>query len=363
MNGVEHGCLVIADISGYTKYLTGVELEHSTDILADLIGVVVDNLCAFTLAKLEGDAVFCYEPDERGDAHALVNTIESCYFAFMQRQRNITAATSCPCDACRHIPSLNLKFVAHAGQWARHEVAGNTELVGPDVIMVHRLLKNTVVESTGIRGYAFFSAACLDRVRVDPAALRMVEHIESYDDVGDVRGWVHDVGARWAEEQERRVVFIAKGEAPFEFECELAVPPPVAWEFVTAQRWRRQWQAEDVIEDPSARGVRGAGTTSHCVHGRVKTHHEILDWKPFRYVSSRDRTPLGDFDSTFELTPVAEGRSVVAFRSRPAGGRLQRIAIKAAGGKFKALSEQSLRNLTALVDRERAGTGEPAKTG
>ena len=31
----EPACLVLADISGYTSYLAGVELDHAQDILAD----------------------------------------------------------------------------------------------------------------------------------------------------------------------------------------------------------------------------------------------------------------------------------------------------------------------------------------
>ena len=50
-------CFLIADISGYTSYLAGVELDHAQDILADLIGTVVTALRPnFRLAKLEGDA-------------------------------------------------------------------------------------------------------------------------------------------------------------------------------------------------------------------------------------------------------------------------------------------------------------------
>ena len=37
----EPACLVIADISGYTSYLAGVELDHAQDILADLTDAVV----------------------------------------------------------------------------------------------------------------------------------------------------------------------------------------------------------------------------------------------------------------------------------------------------------------------------------
>lgn len=50
----EQTCLLIADISGYTQYLAGVELDHAQDVLADLMNVVVGTLHPdFRLAKLE----------------------------------------------------------------------------------------------------------------------------------------------------------------------------------------------------------------------------------------------------------------------------------------------------------------------
>ena len=65
---VQQGLLVIADIGGYTRYLSGVELEHSHDILADLLAVVSGRLERdLTLVKLEGDAVFC-----RGESDSLI---------------------------------------------------------------------------------------------------------------------------------------------------------------------------------------------------------------------------------------------------------------------------------------------------
>ncbi|MEW5992496.1 MAG: hypothetical protein AB1736_14295 [Chloroflexota bacterium] len=39
----EPACLLIADISGYTGYLAGVELDHAQDILADLMDGGVAN--------------------------------------------------------------------------------------------------------------------------------------------------------------------------------------------------------------------------------------------------------------------------------------------------------------------------------
>ena len=62
----EPACLLIADISGYTCYLAGAELDHAQDVLADLMTTVIGALRpAFRLAKLEGDAAFAYKLGDR----------------------------------------------------------------------------------------------------------------------------------------------------------------------------------------------------------------------------------------------------------------------------------------------------------
>src|SRR5436190_4055561 len=154
-------CFLIADISGYTGYLADVELEHAQDILADLIGAVVSSLRPyFRLAKLEGDAAFTFASVERIDGTMLLDTIERCYFGFRRRRRDVRQATSCECNACVRIPDLNLKFVVHHGVAILQKVAGREELLGSDVIVVHRLLKNEVVERLGIKAYALISQKC-----------------------------------------------------------------------------------------------------------------------------------------------------------------------------------------------------------
>jgi hypothetical protein len=50
----EAACFLIADISGYTSFLAGVELDHAQDIIADLMDTVVRCLRPpFRLAKFE----------------------------------------------------------------------------------------------------------------------------------------------------------------------------------------------------------------------------------------------------------------------------------------------------------------------
>jgi Protein of unknown function (DUF2652) len=198
----EPACLVIADIAGYSGYLAGVELDHAQDILADLVDVIVGALRpAFKLAKLEGDAAFVYVPAATVDGPGLRDIIEHCYFAFQRRIRDIRQASTCECNACARIPGLDLKFVAHHGLVARQRMAGREELVGTDVVVVHRLLKNRVGDELGMPAYALYTDALVRAMGLDdPAAAGMRAYRETFESVGEVAGGVTDLGAAWEAE-------------------------------------------------------------------------------------------------------------------------------------------------------------------
>ena len=243
MLAAQPATFLIADISGYTGYLADVELDHAQDILADLIGAVVTALRpSFRLAKLEGDAAFTYMIGEAIDGSMLLDTIERCYFGFRRRRRDVRQATSCECNACARIPDLDLKFVVHHGEAIVQKVAGRQELLGSDVIVVHRLLKNDVVERDGIRAYALLSQACSRPPTWMALLSGMRPHIETYDRIGDVHGWVLDLERRWQEEEARARVFVTPDEAIVDCAVPTIVPPQVAWEFLTKPGQRMTWQ-------------------------------------------------------------------------------------------------------------------------
>src|SRR4029079_14489919 len=98
LSAAQPTCFLIADISGYTGYLSDVELDHAQDIRADLIGAVVTSLRPnFRLAKLEGAAAFTCALRETLDGAMLLDTLERCYFGFRRRRRDVRQATSCEC--------------------------------------------------------------------------------------------------------------------------------------------------------------------------------------------------------------------------------------------------------------------------
>lgn len=313
-------CFLIADISGYTSYLAGVELEHAHDILADLVGTVVDSLGpTFSLAKLEGDAAFTYFPTDAVDGSMLLDTIENCYFTFRRRRRDVRQATSCDCNACTRIPDLDLKFVAHHGRAIYQDVAGHRELLGPDVITVHRMLKNTVVEDLGVAAYALISQQCVDASDVEPEALGMRSHLEAFEGIGDVAAWAYDLELRWQEEEERRRVFVTADEAILNEVIPTPVPPQIAWEFLTTPGQRKTWQpwVTEVEVKGAVGGRRGVGSSNHCAHGPEAAIEEILDWRPYDYVTDRTiiESPEGSvhFLHTIEFEPDGEG-TVIHFR-------------------------------------------------
>ena len=138
----ETGFLVIADLTGYTAYLSGSELEHAPVIAGDLLETIVGRLePPFRLAKFEGDAAFLFVEDGRADGSLLLDAIEASYLAFRRRLRSIDQATTCDCNSCRLAPRLDLKVFVHHGEFVRSRIAGRDELAGSDVILVHRLLK------------------------------------------------------------------------------------------------------------------------------------------------------------------------------------------------------------------------------
>ncbi len=298
----EPACLVIADISGYTSYLAGAELDHAQDILADLMTTVVGGLRPmFRLAKLEGDAAFVYTIAEQIDGSLLFDAVERCYFAFRRRLRDIRQASTCECNACILIPNLNLKFIAHHGTIVRQRMAGREELVGSDVVVVHRLLKNSVEEALALDAYAFYTRACIEAMGLDPVALHLREHRETYEHLGEVGGWVSDLEAAWAAEQERRRITISEKDAAWAMERYFAAPRELVWSYLTSPLRRQQWQAGvSAVREFAVGGRRGVGTTNHCVHGKDAIVEEILDWRPYDYLTIRFQMPMAGFPKVTE---------------------------------------------------------------
>ena len=328
----ESAYFVIADISGYTSFLAGVELDHAQDIIADLMDTVVKGLRPpFRLAKFEGDAAFVYAAAAKVDGSMLQDVIEQAYFKFRRRLRDIKQASVCECKACAAMGDLDFKFVAHYGEMVKQKMGGREELAGRDVILVHRLLKNTVGEKIGSRAYAVYSDACVQTAGIDPVAQGLVEHHETIDIIGDVKLWLRDLEKAWQEVNERTRVEITRDDAYAILEFDFDAPRQALWEYLTVPTQWQKWWPTDALVEQSANQRRGVGTQVHCMHGKDAIVEELLDWRPF------------DYFTLSALLPIPGAAKVVmtrALEERPDGTTHLEMRIAKPKAKDKAFLDQ-----------------------
>jgi hypothetical protein len=356
----EPACLVIADIAGYSGYLAGVELDHAQDILADLVGTVVGALRpAFKLAKLEGDAAFVYVPAATVDGPGLRDVIERCYFVFQRRVRDILQASTCECNACSRIPGLGLKFVAHHGLIARQRMAGREELVGTDVVVVHRLLKNRVSEDLGLPAYALYTDALVGAMGLDdPVAAGMHAYRETFESVGEVAGWVTDLGAAWEAERRRVRTKVTDDDALAVITIPAAVPREILWEWTTSPARRIRWTSgmTEVTED-LASGRRGIGTVNHCAHGKNVSIEEVIDWVPPEYETKRINTGFKGAPRiilTMELIERGPEQTDLVYRVGRPRSLKDRLILQAMEGMFRGAVERDSVTLLELAAADAA---------
>src|SRR5689334_7900155 len=139
---VKQACLVLADISGYTRFL----LMHTTSVLhaeliiTELLEAVIDE-AEFPLAisKLEGDAVFLYavtDDNPQAAARDVLKQASQFFDAFRAKERALIACNTCGCPACRSIEKLHLKVVLHYGEVAVKPIRQFVELGGQSAILI-----------------------------------------------------------------------------------------------------------------------------------------------------------------------------------------------------------------------------------
>lgn len=287
------GYLLIADISGYTEFLTTSEQSHANPILQSLLKSLVEQVGdPLHLWKMDGDAVLAYSTQEEFPSGETFLTIcENLYNAFASTRQNIIANTTCPCKACANVHTLDLKIMAHHGQFEEMTVGPITDISGADVILVHRMSKTDVKEATGINSYALFSDAAVAEMEIETALKPFSQTIEHF---GEVQMQVYDLAKAWEEfraGRERHYLKEEDGIWTYRHHFD-GMPISIAWEALTAPALKAKWMAgiKDVtVENPEGR--LGAGSDYHCAHELADFYYTVTDWEPFHYFSTRFGDP------------------------------------------------------------------------
>lgn len=302
------GYLLIADISGYTGYLTQSEMDHANPILQSLLEALVMQVGEpMHLWKMEGDAVLAYSTAEGfPSGETFLAICENLYQAFSARRLDIIQNTTCTCRACANVRDLDLKIMVHHGQFEQVHVGPMTDISGSDVILVHRMAKTDVKQVTGVKSYALFSQQAYQAMGIQTPLL---EYTTRFEHFGDVLMRVYDLAKAWEKYRALEAVIRVDEDAVYSFRHPMPVGPAVAWEFLTSPELKRRWM-DMVSVSMETDGRIGPGTRFHCIHERASFRYRITDWRPFIYFSTQFQDPfnphLGHAE-TYELIQTNDG--------------------------------------------------------
>ena len=326
----EHGYLAIADITGYTAYLNESELEHAQDSLSTLLKLLRDETKApLTISRLEGDAVISFAVDGTFlQSQSLVDLIDATYCAFKQALERMVLNTTCTCNACRNIPNLDLKFFLHHGEFVLEDVGTYTELVGRDVNLIHRITKNTIPEVTGLRAYAAYTQGAIDALALPDFADTMMQHTDSYPDVGEVTVYVEDMAEVWTRERAARRIAVKPDEAIVVVELNSPLNQALTWDYATRPEYRAVLAGSDRQDVKLNSGGRiGNGAVYTCVHGTREYPQMIVDWRPFDEYTyeSKGFSPGTSSLITTTIQPNGDGSKVTVLIGKTRGPLVMRL--------------------------------------
>ena len=315
MSTTQNGFLLIADITGYTAYLSHSELEHAQDSLSSLLGVLLEQTkLPLVLSRLEGDAVISYAlEDSFLQGQTLVELIEATYIAFRRALELMILNTTCDCQACILLPNLDLKFFIHYGTFMLQEFPAYTELIGTDVNLVHRLTKNSVTKDTGFKAYILYSQAATDALGIPDLTTQMTAHTENYEHIGEVKTYAQDMHPLWELARSQQDIAVKPEVAMFVMEHDFPVNLVNLWDFLTAPEFFAMITGSTSAKVFNKNNGRiGIRTAYQCVHGKNVTLQTVVDWQPHDQFTFESAYP-GEITSlvTIQLTPLAEGTKAV----------------------------------------------------
>ena len=139
------GLIFIPDISGFTRFVNEVEIDHSRQIIQELLEVIINsNKIGLEISEIEGDAILFYKYGNMPDLKEVYDQVEKMFCEFHKHLRAYDHRRFCQCKACVSAVDLTLKVISHYGEFTGYNVKTFNKLIGKDIIVAHQLLKNDI---------------------------------------------------------------------------------------------------------------------------------------------------------------------------------------------------------------------------
>ena len=359
MASTTSGYLLIADITGYTQYLSESELEHAQGVLSSLLEVLLgETRPPLVLSRLAGDAVISYAlGDSFPNGQTFLELVENTYVAFRRAIDKMVLNNTCKCNACANVGALDLKFFVHHGTFARQKLSAHEELVGNDVNLLFRLLKNRVTEVTGLRAYALYTNAAIQKLGLEGLTESMRAHSETYEHIGEVNVWIQDMAPIWI--ARKRIDTKPLQDTMGSWTVDVALEAPTVWSYLTEPSFLMKLLGTARLGYRDRKSGRvDLGTVIACYHGEHATMLTVVTWMPFERVlfDSVMHLPVSTASllSEFSIEPIHGGVRLRQAFGPPHGPWLGRTLARGFMGMISGRMQKDLDAFKALIEADHA---------
>jgi hypothetical protein len=140
---VKPAFLFIPDISGYTQFINSTNIKYSSKLIHELLEIIVDsNILNLKIAEIQGDAILFYRIGTPPSISKLESQVKRTFLSFQERLEQMRTKY----DLLRKAPNLSLKIIVHYGIVGTIRIKNIVKLLGTDMVVAHRILKNNIKE-------------------------------------------------------------------------------------------------------------------------------------------------------------------------------------------------------------------------
>lgn len=179
----------VPDITGFTKFIATSDLAFSSDFIPGLLRRLVNaNIIDLSVGEIEGDAIFFYKTGRLPSINMVAKQCSLLFQTFHNYLKSVEKED--PENFAKHLADgqMGLKIIIHHGEIMAANIKGRTKLIGRNVIIAHKLLKNRIKEGE----YILLTQDYLNKVRAKDIKPwfpwgELKEGSETYEYLGEVR--------------------------------------------------------------------------------------------------------------------------------------------------------------------------------
>lgn len=177
----------VPDITGFTKFITTADINFSRSVISTILAKLVKaNMLKMEVAEIEGDAVIFYKTGRLPAFKQICKQCDLLLKEFYDYIKEIKTKDEANYNLYFD-GQIGLKIIIHFGKVIKTRIHNRVKLIGEDVIVVHKLLKNGIPESE----YILVTDAYLKKIKFNTNDTlfdwsKLTQCSESYDYIGEV---------------------------------------------------------------------------------------------------------------------------------------------------------------------------------